>query len=78
MNREDQIHETAIRKLNQAGLSRRGFLHGVGGLGAMLGIGGWNGSASAADAPKDAGGNVIPGFEQDQNDPNVAKGWQPV
>ena len=80
MNHEE--HSTVSRKLiedlEHADLSRRGFLHLVGGLGAMIGMGGWAGSASAADAPKDADGNVIPGFEKTKDDPNASKGWQPV
>ena len=50
MNHEE--HSTVSRKLieglEHADLSRRGFLHLVGGLGAMIGMGGWAGSASAA------------------------------
>jgi len=75
MNHEE--HSTISRKLieglEHADLSRRGFLHLVGGLGAMIGMGGWARSASAADAPKDADGNVIPGFEKTEDDPNAAK-----
>lgn len=78
MNNEEPSSENnnLIENLKQNGLSRRGFLHGMGGLGAMLGMGGLAGSAGAA--PKDADGNVIPGFEKGQDDPNAAKGWQPV
>ncbi|MGB1129987.1 MAG: Gfo/Idh/MocA family protein [Haloferula sp.] len=57
-------------------LSRRGFLHGMGGAGVFLGMGGF--AASGAEAPTDADGNVIPGFEKGQDDPNAAKGWEPV
>lgn len=80
MNTEDPSNENRnhIQNLEQAGLSRRGFLHGMGGMGAFLGMGGLAGNASAAEAPKDADGNVIPGFEKNQNDPNAAEGWQPV
>jgi predicted dehydrogenase len=80
MNNEEQSSEkrNLIENLERAGLSRRGFLHGMGGMGAFLGMGGLAGSASAAEAPKDAAGNVIPGFEKGQDDPNAAKGWQPV
>lgn len=80
MSDENQHH--SIRPLGadteQAGLSRRGFLHGMGGLGALMGIGGLPGSASAAEPPKDAEGNVIPGFEKGQDEPTAAKEWQPV
>ena len=68
MNNEEQDHE-------QSGLSRRGFLHGMGGAGALLGM---TGMAAADDTPKDADGKVIPGFEKNKNDPNAAKGWQSV
>lgn len=68
MNKEEQDHE-------QLGLSRRGFLHGMGSAGALLGM---TGMAGADDTPRDADGNVIPGFEKNKNDPNAAKGWQPV
>lgn len=82
MNDSNQKMKNEINHLTgeqeHSGLSRRGFLHGIGGLGAMVGIGGWTGSVSAADAPKDATGNIIPGFEKGQDDPNAAKGWQPV
>jgi predicted dehydrogenase len=80
MSDENQHH--TIKPLgadtNQSGMSRRGFLHGMGGLGALMGIGSLPGSASAAEPPKDAEGNVIPGFEKGQNEPTAAKGWQPV
>ena len=68
MNNEEQNHE-------QSGLSRRGFLHGIGGAGALLGM---TGKAAADDAPRDADGNVIPGFEKHKDDPDAAKGWQAV
>ena len=68
MNNEEQDHE-------QSGLSRRGFLHGMGSAGALLGM---TGMAAADDTPKDADGKVIPGFEKNKNDPNAAKGWQSV
>ena len=68
MNNEEQDYE-------QSGLSRRGFLHGMGGAGALLGM---TGIAAADDAPRDADGKIIPGFEKTKDDPNAAKGWQPV
>ena len=73
MNNEEQSHE--IENGEQSGLSRRGFLHGIGGVGAFLGMAG---SASADESPKGADGKVIPGFEKGQDDPNAAKGWQQV
>ncbi len=78
MNNEDQSNEGIFANLDQTGLSRRGFLHGMGGLGAMLGMGGLAGSAGAADTPTDADGKVIPGFEKGQDDPNAAKGCRQV
>ena len=69
MNEENfEIEETGLE-----GLSRRGFLQGIGGAGALMGMAGM---ASADDAPKDADGKVIPGFEKDTS--SAAKGWKPV
>jgi hypothetical protein len=63
-----------IGNLEKVGMSRRKFLHGVGGAGAFLGMAGM---AAGQDAPKDAEGKVIPGFENNQDSPKEAKGWQP-
>ncbi|MEN8772474.1 MAG: Gfo/Idh/MocA family oxidoreductase [Akkermansiaceae bacterium] len=60
---------------NQGALSRRGFLYGMGGAGAFMGMAGMS---SADEAPKDAEGKVIPGFETTKKDLNAAKRWQPV
>ena len=57
------------------GLSRRGFIQGIGGAGALLGLAG---KSMGAEAPRDADGNIIPGFEKIKEDPNSSKGWQPV
>jgi hypothetical protein len=65
MDKEEQNHK-------QSGLSRRGFLHGIGGAGAFLGM---SGSMSADETPKDADGKVIPGFEKTKKDLNAAKGF---
>ncbi len=46
-------------------LTRRGFLQGVGGAGAILGVAGMAGHAAGQDLPRDADGNVIPGFGED-------------
>lgn len=80
MNTEGPCAEnkSLIENPERTGLSRRGFLHGMGGMGAILGMEGLAGHTGAAEAPKDAGGKVIPGFEKRQDDPNAAKGWQPV
>ncbi len=80
MNSEGQDGESKspIDNLERVGMSRRGLLQGVGGASAFLGMAGLAGPAGAQDAPKDADGKVIPGFEEGQGDPNAAKGWQPV
>ena len=57
-----------------SGVSRRGFLHGMGGAGALLGMTGWT---SAEEAPTDGDGNVIPGFEVGREDPDASRGWEP-
>mgnify|MGYP005624843327 CR=1 FL=1 len=57
-------------------LSRRGLLQGVGGAGAFLGVAGLAGTAVAAEAPKDAAGKVISGFENTGLAAS-GKGWQP-
>jgi len=65
-NREDLITSS---------LSRRGFIQGIGGVGALLGLAG---KSMGAEAPRDADGNIIPGFEKIKEDPNASKGWQKV
>ncbi len=79
MNNEEQSSENKnlIENLDQVGMSRRGFLNGMGGAGAFLGMTGLAGQAGAAEAPKGTDGKVIPGFEKNQGDSNAAKGWQP-
>jgi len=71
-------HPNLIEHPGDAGMSRRGFLQGVGGLGTMLGMGGIAGHALGAEAPRDADGKVIPGFGKGQDDPNASKGWRKV
>ncbi len=80
MNNEKRNHENKnlIENLEQTGMSRRGFLHGIGGMGAFLGMTGIAANAANADTPKDAEGKVIPGFEKTKDDPNAAKGWRSV
>ena len=53
------------------GLSRRGFIQGIGGAGALLGLAG---KSMGAEAPRDADGNIIPGFEKIKEDPNSLQG----
>ena len=43
-------NKNIIGNLEQAGMSRRGFLHGMGGAGAFLGMAGM--ASNAAAAPK--------------------------
>ncbi|MGA0111639.1 MAG: Gfo/Idh/MocA family protein [Chthoniobacterales bacterium] len=80
MNSENHQQEIMQNDVDSqaAGLTRRGFLHGLGGFGALMGIGTFTGSANAADAPKDAQGNVIPGFEASKNiGPTTNEVWTP-
>jgi predicted dehydrogenase len=74
MKKEDLTEPVFDESMNKA-LSRRGFIHGVGGIGALLGL---TAKAMGAEAPRDADGNIIPGFEKMKEDPNSSKGWQPV
>ena len=76
MNNEGQDEEN--KNLERAGMSRRGFLHGVGGAGAFFGMAGLAGSAGAQETPRDADGNVIPGFEKGQQVTTTADGWKSV
>jgi len=74
MKKEDPTEPVFDESMNKA-LSRRGFIHGVGGIGALLGL---TAKSMGAEAPRDADGNIIPGFEKIKEDPNSSKGWQPV
>ena len=74
MKKEDSTEPVFCESINKA-LSRRGFIHGVGGIGALLGL---TAKSMGAEAPRDADGNIIPGFEKIKEDPNSSKGWQPV
>ena len=60
MKKEDSTEPVFCESINKA-LSRRGFIHGVGGIGALLGL---TAKAIGAEAPRDADGNIIPGFEK--------------
>jgi hypothetical protein len=79
MHNETQTkeNESILENRERCGMTRRGFLQGVGSAGAFLGVAGTAGHAAAAEPPKDAAGKVIPGFEKTETDPNAAKGWQP-
>ena len=74
MKKEDSTEPVFDESMNKA-LSRRGFIHGMGGIGALLGL---TAKSMGAEAPRDADGNIIPGFEKIKEDPNSSKGWQPV
>ena len=50
---------------NKSELSRRHFIQGVGAGAAALGVFSMTHSLNAADLPRDANGNVIPGFGED-------------
>jgi len=80
MNKEEPEHESEslFDKIKHSGLSRRDFLYSAAGTGAVLGMAGMAANAGAADAPKDAQGNIIPGFEKDQQQTSGAEGWQSV
>jgi len=58
-------------------ITRRNFGGILGVAGAVWGMG--RGSAlGVPEAPKDADGRVIPGFEKTKDEPIAAKAWQPV
>ena len=60
-----------------AGLNRREFLERMGVAGAALSLTGAAGRAGAADAPRDADGNIISGFEQNQQVTTSSGVWKP-
>ena len=66
-----------VHAVQPGGVSRRGFLQGVGGAGAVLGMAGWSGIAVPAEPPKNADGQVIPGFEQGKGSPGETALWEP-
>lgn len=78
MNHKKQSYDSRnlVHNLERVGMSRRGFLQGMGGAGAILGMAGLTGHA-AAEAPKDVHGNAIPGFEKDQAEPKASGKWEP-
>jgi predicted dehydrogenase len=63
---------------NRTNEDRRHFLKTMGVGAAAFGALSVTPSLNAADVPKDANGNVIPGFEKNQTNANAAKGWQQV
>ena len=59
-------------------VTRRGFVTLVGAAGAAAGLNqALPGQAGPVEPPVDEQGNVIPGFEQRQADPNAMEEWQP-
>jgi predicted dehydrogenase len=77
MKNQNRHSDNEIQK--QGSMSRRGFLHGIGGAGAFLGMSGMAGNETVnQEVPKDADGKIIPGFEKNKDDPNAAKGWRSV
>ena len=69
MKKEDPTEPVFDESINKA-LSRRGFIHGMGGIGALLGL---TAKSMGAEAPRDADGNIIPGFEKIKEDPNLQR-----
>jgi len=57
--------------------SRRHFLQGISGAGALLGAAGIPSRAGAVEGPVDDAGKLIPGFEQGRGDPLAAGIWEP-
>jgi len=61
-----------------AGMTRREFVEGIGVAGAVLGLAGMTGKAVAADVPRDADGNIIAGFDDTGKSSSQHAGvWQP-
>ena len=66
-----------MKEKEQNGISRRMFMHMVGSAGVTLGAAGTAGRAVANEAPRDAKGNVIPGFEEiNEIIPKTKERWQ--
>lgn len=78
---ENTDHINLVDHLKQNGMSRRGFVQGVGGVGIALGLGGWASATQvpqdSAQLPQDSDGKVIPGFEKGQEATNVSEKWEP-
>ena len=68
-----------MKKSNTLNMSRRRFVEWIGAGGAAMGLSYAAGAKGAepAQAPVDASGKVIPGFEQQQKAAGGATGWQP-
>lgn len=70
---KDEIHQNE----RTMPMNRREFGRILGVTGAIWGMTGGP-TSGATEAPKDAEGKLIPGFEKTKDDPAGAKGWQPV
>lgn len=67
-----------MNRRQQAGMTRREFVEGMGVAGAVLGLAGMTRQAVAADVPRDANGNVIAGFDDTGKPASKPSGvWQP-
>lgn len=68
-----------MNKENKSGLTRRNFIQKIGATAATLGAFSLTSSSLVADdLPRDAQGNIIPGFEKNQKVTTAAGGWQSV
>jgi len=68
-----------MNKENESGLTRRNFIQKIGATAATLGAFSLTSSSLVADdLPRDAQGNIIPGFEKKQKATTAAGGWQSV
>jgi predicted dehydrogenase len=68
-----------MNKENEFGLTRRNFIQKIGATAATLGAFSLTSSSLVADdLPRDAQGNIIPGFEKNQKATTAAGGWQSV
>ena len=68
-----------MKNNEQTDMSRRKSMQAIGAAGMAAGFAGVASQASAGDAPRDADGKIIPGFEKDQKVvTKTATGWQSV
>lgn len=67
-----------MKNENEFERSRRNFIQRLGAGAAAFGAASLTPAFAADDAPRDAQGNIIPGFEKGQKQTTSAGGWQPV
>ena len=67
-----------MNKEHEFGLTRRHFMQKIGATAATFGAFSLTSSLVADDRPRDAEGNIIPGFEKGQQVTTSAGGWQSV